>query len=62
MTLSPLWSLVKEHYHVKKPLGKGSYGDVMLCKCLKTQKKYAIKLIKNFANHDYGCVKVIREI
>lgn len=34
----------------------------MLAKCIKTQRNVAIKLIPNFNQSEYHCVKIVREI
>jgi serine/threonine protein kinase len=45
-----------------KFIGQGSFGCVKLCQCRKTKKMVAIKLIKDYADCEYNCIKVAREI
>ena len=60
--LSEEWNSVTATYKIKKLLGEGSYGQVVLGKDRKTRKKVAIKYIKDYDQHEYDCVKILREI
>lgn len=63
LQLDDIWLNAFDHgYEPKKILGAGSFGTVCLSKCTYTGQTYAVKLIKNFAKHEYSLVKVVREI
>ena len=56
------WSDVLKRYKVIKKIGEGSFGQVHEAECLATKRKVAIKHMTDFADRDYGLVKVIREL
>ena len=56
------WLNVMEHYKITKKVGEGSFGKVYKAKCRKTGRKVAIKHINDCTTHDYGLVKLLREI
>ena len=62
MSLDPAWEKVCGHYKLVSYLGEGSYGQVLLGVCRRTDTPVAIKLMQNFSKNDYECVKLIREI
>lgn len=53
---------LKKDYKLVKFLGEGSFGLVKLGQCRRTKKMVAIKMIKDFADCEYNCIKVAREI
>jgi serine/threonine protein kinase len=53
---------VSNEYQIIKPLGKGSYGEVKLAKHIKSQQFVAIKLMTDFDDGEYNCLKTLREI
>lgn len=57
-----MWIEVSKDYSIVKKIGKGSFGIVVEAKCRTTGTSVAIKMIKDFAQYDYECVKLIREI
>lgn len=57
-----IWLHLKQDYKLVKFLGEGSFGQVKLGQCRNTKKMVAIKLIKDFADCEYNCIKVAREI
>lgn len=59
---SVVWLKLKKDYKLIKFIGEGSFGQVKLGQCRKTKRMVAIKLIKDFADCEYNCIKVAREI
>jgi|NorSeaMetagenome_1021524.scaffolds.fasta_scaffold877588_1 serine/threonine protein kinase len=53
---------VTQDYQILKKIGKGSFGTVVEAKCRQTGITVAIKCIEGFAEYDYDCVKLVREI
>lgn len=47
---------------MSKILGQGSFGMVAKGYCYRNKCDVAIKKIKNFAEDDYDCLRVLREI
>ena len=60
--LKKIWMNVIKDYELVQHLGQGSFGLVVEGKCRVSQRPVAIKLISNFSQYEYDCVKVIREI
>ena len=56
------WQNVYEHYKISKKVGEGSFGSVYKAKCRTTGKRVAIKHINDSTTHDYGLIKLLREI
>lgn len=58
------WEPLLKHnwYIVSKILGQGSFGMVAKGYCYRNKCDVAIKKIKNFAEDDYDCLRVLREI
>lgn len=56
------WRPVQHKYKILQLLGHGSFGMVMLAKCLSTKQKVAIKLITDAYKSTYNFKKVMREI
>jgi len=57
-----LWGLVKKDYFSMKPLGEGSYGQVMKCISKFDGKPYAIKLLANKFDNVHDLKHLVREI
>lgn len=57
-----IWQTVRPQYKLIKFLGEGSFGTVKMAQCRATKKMVAIKLIKDFADCEYNCIKVAREV
>lgn len=60
--LSDVWANIEKKYTIDKAVGKGSYGTVVKAVCKASGQKVAIKHMTGFQQHEYDCVKVIREI
>ena len=60
--LKSIWNNVLQDYELVQHLGQGSFGQVIEGKCRVSKRAVAIKLITNFSQYEYDCVKVIREI
>lgn len=60
--LSPVWAEVTQDYQILKKIGKGSFGTVVEARCRHTGVIVAIKCVEGFAQYDYDCVKLVREI
>ena len=60
--LTPAWTDILKQYKIIELAGEGSYGKVYKAMCLKTDEIVAIKHIIGFKEHDYDCVKLVREI
>ena len=35
-------------------IGEGSYGVVMVCRDLRTRKRYALKFVRNSSSHEHA--------
>ena len=55
------WESISKDYIVILELGKGSYGQVVKAKCIKTGQTVAIKYVSDL-QEDYDWVKLLREI
>ena len=62
LNLPSEWLCVMKRYEIKSFIGSGSYGSVVLAVCNISGQEVAIKMIKDFAKHDYDCCKIIREV
>ena len=62
MKLDSVWDKIYSHYKLVSYIGEGSYGQVILGVCRRTETPVAIKLMQNFSKNDYDCVKLLREI
>jgi serine/threonine protein kinase len=54
--------VVLRSYDILELSGQGSYGSVVKAVCRFTGDIVAIKLVKNFRNHSYSLIKIVREI
>jgi mitogen-activated protein kinase 1/3 len=61
-SLNDVWANIEKKYKIEKTLGKGSYGTVKQAVCIATGQVVAIKHMTGFAEYEYDCVKVLREI
>ena len=57
-----MWSSIESNYKVLKPLGEGTFGEVVLAKNIHTSQKVAIKRMDNIFHSPYNFKKVVREI
>lgn len=54
--------VINECYKLKKVIGEGSYGKVVLGRCRITNEDVAIKLIEDISESEYTLVKALREL
>lgn len=57
-----MWAPVLTNYRIEEFISQGAFGSVFRAVNLKNQQTVAIKMISNFANHEYHCVQILREI
>jgi serine/threonine protein kinase len=62
LNLKKIWINVMKDYELIQHLGQGSFGQVVEGRCRISKRSVAIKLIADFSQYEYDCVKVIREI
>ena len=57
-----LWDSIKGSYKILKFIGKGSYGQVVKARCLKSNQSVVIKLINNVDQSPKLMKRTLREI
>jgi len=60
--LSGDWKIIERNYVLIEAIGAGSFGKVVKARCKHTDIVVAVKFIDEFADYNYDCVKILREI